>query len=247
MQQIDFLPRRFHEQVAARRARIWRVTLLVSFGLVVCLAGTGQYLFYRSAKADLEGVFSQHAAAVDKAAKLAQLQRDLDEARQFAALYTYLQHPWPRSQLLAAVTRNLPASVTITELSVSDEIQPALAAGGAAQVPAAAEQETPDQAARRDLHALRGRHDTTRCVVQLTGVTTDAAALHLFVMVLGNSSLFAEAKLDSLEAIRGGKDRHISRFLVQLVVRPGYGQPDGPSGPPPEVADADTRGEGPTS
>jgi len=65
-------------------------------------------------------------------------------------------------------------------------------------------------------------------VLMLSGVTTDSAALQQYLLVLGKSELFVKTELGSLEADPADRPGAM-HFIARLVIRPGYGQPGGPT------------------
>ena len=92
--------------------------LLLSFGLVVFAAASGQYVCYRSAQRDLAAVEPRYAEALAQAARLQQAHNDMNQAREFVELYTFLRHPWPRTRLLSEIAQHLPNTVTLRELTI---------------------------------------------------------------------------------------------------------------------------------
>jgi hypothetical protein len=227
MQQIDFLPGRFLEKRARRRARFFQAA-----ALALCLAGVagaavGQMVLRQSVQRELRDIEPRYALAVSRQAALDELARRLREAEEAADLYTYLQHPWPRTQLLAEIVEHLPASIALTELTIATQVtQKAPASSGHVRLaPAATEDLSP---ARHDLRDLRELYDRQKAVTEISGRTRDVPQLHAFVGQLAGRPLFLSAKLESLEV---QDDAGTARFLVRIIVRPGYGQPGGPTGP----------------
>src|SRR5688500_5808847 len=113
MKDIDFLPARYREQYSQRRAQLWRLTVLALFVAGVGATAAGQYTLRRSARQHLEAVNPQHSAARAKSDQHTQLQQQLKDVQATTQLYAYLQHPWPRTQILAEVAERLPATLTL--------------------------------------------------------------------------------------------------------------------------------------
>jgi hypothetical protein len=145
-------------------------------------------------------------------------------------LITYLRHPWPRTRILAAVVAPLSADLRFEELEIRCEA-PAGVRLATRLSPAAREEEERRLAAlappARDLSRLRDQCDPAQTVVTITGLTSNSAALHEYVGALDRDDLFAEVRLESIGA--DPSEPSSIRFRVSLVVRPGYGQPGGPS------------------
>lgn len=232
MKNVDFLPTRYHERDLRRQAQIWRYLVLLAFGSVICAATLGQLVLKQAAQARVVAFQQVHFEAQQKQARLKQLQTDLAATAQVAELYVYLQHPWPCSQLLTQLMTPLPANVTLGELTV---LQDGDATEGTApnfQLVASDKDVSNLPPSQRDLANLRRRHDGGRTRIQLSGTTRDTSALNEYVQALNRSRLFQSAKLVSLESTAADQSTPDSRFEVQVVVRPGYGQPGGPREPP---------------
>jgi hypothetical protein len=96
----------------------------------------------------------------------------------------------------------------------------------------------PAEAAKRDLDQLRSTYDPISPAIHVIGITSDAANLHRYVGRLAPSPLFATAKIESLEAVTSDVGVTGSRFELRLQIRPGFGQPGGPTEPLIEPATA---------
>ena len=230
MKEIDFLPARYRERSAQQRARIWRALMLcclAGFAGVVALA---QVAMRKPIERELAATLAQYPAAQVTTARADQLNKDLAEIDGFAALYTYLRHPWPVTQLLSTIVDPLPDSIVITEITLDRKsaAQPPVmpTAPGQPVQPLA-----PAEAAKRDLERLRSLQDGISPTVHVVGTTSDASNLHGYVSRLAPSSLFKAARIESLEAVTSDKGIAGSRFELRLQLRPGFGQPDGPKEP----------------
>ena len=85
-----------------------------------------------------------------------------------------------------------------------------------------------------DLKRLRYENDSLQTVIYVAGVSTDATAIHEYVAALCQAPLLLKVELRALESDLEMRrvSAHGSRFVVRIVVRPGYGQPDGPTTAP---------------
>ena len=227
MKNIDFLPERYHERDLKRKAAIWQYSLLIGFGGMLLAATIGQLAIKRSLEASLAELKPSRIDTNVKRERSQLLRQQLDSAEQSAALYTYLRHPWPRTQLIASITDLLPESVFLDEVELVEQApqRSAFAGDGAADefggpTPAAA-----------DLARLRHGHDAGRLVIRIRGSVDDTAALNEYVGRLGGVALFRGVSLSSLQSRASRGELAGSSFELNAVVRPGHGQPDGPNGP----------------
>ena len=229
MKNIDFLPSRYRERDARRQATIWRITLLLSFGGFLCAATIAQVALKRTVQASLAEHKKTYAAAKLKTERQKALELKLANLEERAELYTYLRHPWPRTQLLLAVVNGVPDTTVLEELSISQsqEEQSAGSTAGHFTAPEGKQASTTDPP-HQDLEFLRKENDLAQTTIQISGTASDTAALNQFVSALGQSSLFQCATLTSLEASNEPGQQGYSKFQVNIIVRPGYGQPGGP-------------------
>jgi Tfp pilus assembly protein PilN len=148
-----------------------------------------------------------------------------------AELFTYLEHPWPRTQLIDALLAPLPEEITFDELTIDGETR--VDNLNTLTVPSRksrkAEQETACTLlpATEDLQQLRAECDGTRTVITLKGLATDSEALYRYLADLSRAPLFAKTELRCIEA-ESTDDGGQLRFFATIVVQPGYGQPGGP-------------------
>ena len=254
MTRIDFLPEKYHHERSAHRTRIWALALLAMFGGVIAATSLLQFKVKRSVRRQVLVVDAMYVDAESKTQRLLNLQARLKLARTTARLHLYLRHPWPCTQILAAVVEGLPDSVSISELRLAG---PATKTGkprsGGRVRPSrrhAVQQEVDSvqPPAQRDLQHLRNESGRGPTVVYLTGVTQDTSSLHQYVSEIGRLDLIAKVELGSIESIESDSEfngtsnmQNASRFQIRLIVETGYEHPNGPrqpldAGPGSEVA-----------
>jgi hypothetical protein len=229
MKNIDFLPEVYRERIALRQARVWWGIVVVIFGVAIGSTATAQYLLKQSVQRQFDELEPRFAAAQEQVRRLAQSQTDNRTAGQWAGLITYLEQPWPRSQLVAEVIRPLPESIRLTELIVAEEelARPTTEEAGPRRRNRPTEQPAHKLApASADLEALRQAHDFKRPVIEISGTVHDVALLHEFVTTLGRSPLVARAQIKSMESASTTVLDQPTTFTVRLVFRPSHGQPD---------------------
>lgn len=254
MKNIDFLPTAYRERNALRNSRAWWGIVVLVFGTVILATASVQFTWRRSVQNELDAVQAEFMVATQRDMELARLQKQIQAASEAAGLYTYLQHPWPRSQVLATIAKPIPDAIHLHEIHLGEEA--VLTANSDA--PASGRRRTSSKdkdapklpPAQQDLAALRKECDTRQTVVDLSGIADDVQQLHAYVAELGKSPIVSHAQLRSLEAVTGGEapDSALpetagkqfigTRFSVHLVIKPGYGQPGGPepkSAPKPDA------------
>ncbi len=233
MQDVDFLPVRYRQRRLRRRWQPWRVVVVFVFVVLAATAALSQQGRKRRAEHELAAIGPQYEMAVSQNRRLTEIQTRLAAAREDAELLTYLRHPWPRTQLLAALLTPLPEEITLERLQITHELR---------------QDHVPRQRYRRsetgrqdgeteklppaacDLKRLREQFDEQKTFVLISGTASESAAVHRYLGDLGRSSLFIEADLESLESAEQDPTKRL-QFDAALVVRPGYGQPGGPTDP----------------
>jgi hypothetical protein len=146
----------------------------------------------------------------------------------------------------------LPQQVTLEHLEILREAGTSKTPGRFPQPPAAPQDKEAEAKAQdalppagRDLKQLRDTCDRQQTMIAISGIATDSDALHEYLGRLAHSRLVAKAELVSIEREpeRGGMPpadgqpglAETVRFHATLTVKPGYGQPGGPTGAhPPE-------------
>ncbi len=205
--------------------------MLVGGLFVVLLGASGwfHHLLRRGAQDELARLQVPYEQAQALAARHAELQRRLGAAATEAELMTYLRHPWPSTQILSAALAPLPDCITLQQIRLF-RVPP-----GPTQGIVQPNQNKPDDPgapkltpAEHDLLQLREECDHGPLVLMLTGLTSDTASLQRYLVILGDVKLFVKADLSSMEANSADRPGAL-RFTARLVVRPGYGQPDGPA------------------
>jgi Tfp pilus assembly protein PilN len=215
MQTIDFLPQKFRERATHRRARIWQFVVLGLFGSVVLLTLFYQVVSRGGTRARLAEVTPQHSLAVQQALRHTELRTELGHLQQQVSLYAFLQHPWPRTQVLAGIASRLPASCVLTALRVVNEVPKS---ANVIAKPVAGQAEL--QGAEYDLKQLLESSKGAQSIVYVSGVTENAVELHEYVARLSQSGLFSQAELRSFESTRESTPRG-GKFEIRAVLSPG--------------------------
>jgi hypothetical protein len=239
MSNVDFLPNDYRRQAADRRWQMRLMILLAIYAGVVGVVTTAQNLERRSLERrhDLVRIPFEQARAASK--RLAELRSQLTESNDVAEFHTYLQHPWPRTQILVALIERLPPEVTLSEVEIrreqpEDRLPINRLRRQSAAVRKNVESESEPPSLRQALEQLRSEIDRARTIVRVRGVTTDNPALHRSIADLNNSRLFTRVDLESLGSLQDDLRPGATTFEIRLELLPGYGQPNGPKGPSSE-------------
>jgi len=230
---IDFLPAHYREKTEQRKGRAWRLSTVVLVVLLLPAVSVYQLRIRSQLKRELKGVAAQCVKVDGYRSQLQALDTQRRQQEAQARLIAYLQFPWPRSQIMAALTASLPQSLTLTSIQIEEISVSAVAPTSVVKSP---HQETQAQEkdllpADADLKALRDKHDTAQVTVIMTGLTTDPSELHEYLGQLSQNRLFVKAELLSLESPNSKQAAVLAlgaRFRAQIIVSPGPGQPGGP-------------------
>lgn len=238
MLQIDFLPQEYRQRQARHRVKPWRHIAVVVVLCIVAGLASLQRIERQRVRRELSFVTPIYEQVVGQQKRLTEMQAELRRAQNEADVYAYLKHPWPKTQLLAAVLKPAPGEVHIDQLNI---VREAVATATPAGMPESRPRNAgPDEQSKlspteRDLRRLRGEYDKLRTVIRLSGSTSDSAGLHAYFAELNRLPLFAKAEVESLETIEV-KGTTTVRFRAAIFVRAGYGQTGGQTTPPATLA-----------
>jgi hypothetical protein len=230
----DFLPAAYRQRSMNRRAYAWRVMAAAAMVAVFASTALWQHNHHKRVRAALAEVDVQYAQATLKSAQLTDVGARLQVQHKMAQLLTLLRHRWPRTQVLAAVTEQLPESVTLIECHLGHEVLPSTAPSAIALPQPNAP--PPDEPTRRtrDVERLLREHNERRYFLALTGHASDAATLHSYLARLGTSPLFSQVDLQSLENVPGNQSAAGAsppvRFSVRAILRAPHDEVLNPAG-----------------
>jgi hypothetical protein len=237
---IDCLPEIYRQRQVLRSARLWWGGVAVVFSLAIGGTAAAQWYLRHSLDVQLATVEPLYAISLQQNAEMANLQTKITQADDLVSLYLYLDHPWPRTQLLAEVAAPLPPSIRLIDLRLSEEGVVAPNSVVTEDVNRNSEAMPPAQpTAKSDLATLRADFDRKRAVLELSGNANKIEELHAYVDALAKSPLVAAASLTGLEAGVGASGGEGTKFRVRIEVRPGYGQPGAPAAKANGVTQAD--------
>jgi hypothetical protein len=230
MNDIDFLPIEYRQRHQRRQSQPWQIIVAAAVVLLVAAAAVVQRYQLRRAERDLATIAPTYDAAVALQKRLGEEAKRLEVERAAAELYTYFRHPWPRSQLLSALMKNLPDDVTFQQVQILRESLPAAPPTAKPSAEGIGEEERLKALApaKRDLELYHDLTDRTRVAVILSGTARNGPALHRYLSDLDATDIFDNADLDSLNSVKEKTGGEAIQFRAVLAVLPGYGQPGGP-------------------
>lgn len=243
MQAIDFLPEHYRERRKQRRVRWWWALIVCMFGGIVLATASLQWLNVQRVKRELANLDLQCNTFRQLDLQLLELETKVTSLSHSADLYTFLKHPWPRTQILTAVVAPLPKDVQLSNIRIAETlVAKKTVAAAAPEAAADAVKAAPLAPASADLQQLHDAHEAQRIVVHVEGSVKEAETLHSYLEALGNQPLIAEARLSSMET-RKLETHSLVVFEIQISIKGAHGLSEGPNGPlapvraaPPETA-----------
>ena len=229
MKNIDFLPEIYRHRQVLRSARLWWGGVAAVFGLAIGGTAAAQWYLRHRLDAQLAMVEPLYLVSLQRNAEMTSLQTRISQADDLVSLYLYLDHPWPRTQILAAVAAPLPPSIRLSELRLSEDAITIGSSAASEDVNRSAENTKTEAqpTAKTELARLRAEYDRKKTVLELSGQASSIEQLHAYVDALAKSPLVASANLTGLESGKETTGAAGTRFHVRIVIRPGYGQPGG--------------------
>lgn len=230
MKPIEFLPPEYRHKQALHRAKLWWLTIAVLFGTGIGLTAITQYGLRLQLQQQVAQFDREFQIATVRRAELEATQKRLQDADHEVALYTYLRHPWPKSQILAAIVAPLPSGIRLTEFHTSQEVG---IPGSTSNVNTTTVSVDANMAAvgnsfELDMKALRAASDAHPLYLTIQGTATTSDELHAYVAQLHKHRLFSKVELQSVEAQRISTGPSLTQFQIQVQLLPGLGQPGGP-------------------
>ena len=245
-QAIDFLPQDYRQHAAETKGQLWHVLVVVLFGGAICAAALSQWVVRRQVATESALVEVQYQAAVRQQAELESLRAELKQTNSEASLHAYLRHPWPRTQILCALTANVPDSIRLTELSIGHEQESAASNSRSASTSqAAGDLADPSQQQQRDgpsqdLDALAQECDARRTVAIVSGRASNITELHDYVERIEEELIVERVGFSTLEGQRN-RDGDSSEFQLRVEIAHPYGHPSRPRSAPEGSLTAQTR------
>jgi hypothetical protein len=230
MIEIDFLPIQYHQKNAYRQAKPWRIIVVSAFLCLVVIITISQAFHRRYLESEFNELGSAYEMAATQKQRYSDAQNQLKRLESEAELIAYLRHPWPRSQLIAALLSRLPDEITLEQLQITLQDGSITSPSNRRSTTASGDSDNQKSVlspGERDLQYLSSRSEGKQTVVILTGSTTDSAAVHRFLNEILANTLFAKTELGFITSVNESSGT-ATQFQAKLIVRPGYGRPGGP-------------------
>ncbi len=217
--EIEFLPKKYREKRKNKSFKVSRLLLVV-----VLLAGMGIVLLYQLAS--LHSLNLQVGALDQQNTKVMQLMQEVElrraeveVKRHHAKLLTFLDHTYPKSQVIAAITNPLPAEITIIRLQILVEQIP-----GAGNKPASEKgKEAPKgHPMQLDLKQLIEEAKSRHCTVEIEGTTDDTSCLYPYLASLHQAEIVESAKIESIDPHQKTDGSEFSNFTAHIKIKRGY-------------------------
>jgi hypothetical protein len=224
MKNIDFLPEIYRQREIMRRARLWWGIVVVIFGSAIGVAASAQAWLKHTLVQQLDDLTPPYAAAQAQVKELSSLQVEINKAGHEASLYTFLESPWPRTQLLAELVQPLATTIRLTQIHLAEEDQARSAIqAGPRNLKADEEAAAKATPSEKDLAKLQSETERRQTSIEIDGHTTDVQRLHRYVEDINRAPLIAAANIKSLEGAASNQQGQ-TRFTLRAIVRPGYCQ-----------------------
>jgi Tfp pilus assembly protein PilN len=229
MNDIDFLPSEYRREHSRRRRQVWQIAAIAFVTGTVSLAALVQSRTAANLRSNIDVLAPRYQAAEKRNNRLGELRTKLQDACDQAELFTYLRHPWPRTQIISALLHPLPEGITLRKVRISNRLS---REARRPDVRSQAQREAEEKRlaslspAAHDLEELRGRVDRMRTEVSISGTTAQSAILHTYVGKLARENFFTKAELESCETDKRSKNAQ-KQFEIDVLVKPGYGQEGG--------------------
>lgn len=217
--EIEFLPKKYREKRKSHNFQVSRLLLIV---LVV--ASMSAVVLYQLAS--LHAVNREVATLDQQHAKVMQLMQEVERRRaevavkrHHAKLLTFLDHPYPKSQVISAIANPLPTEITITRLQLTVE-QTAVAG----QKPVSEKGKSAPQGhpMELDLKQLIDDAKSRHCTVEVEGTTDDTSCLYTFLASLHQAEIIESAKIESIDPHQNSDGSEFSNFTAHVKVKRGY-------------------------
>ncbi|MEW4562781.1 hypothetical protein AB1K70_09655 [Bremerella sp. JC770] len=217
--EIEFLPKKYREKRKSHNFQVSRLLVVV-----VMVAGMSAVLLYQLAA--LHAVNRQVAALEEPHERVMQLMQEVERQRaevaikrHHAKLLTFLEHPYPKSQVISAIASPLPSEITITRLQVTVE----QTAGANNKAPSEKGKKAPQgHPMELDLKQLVDEAKSRRCTVEVEGTTDDTSCLYTFLASLHQAEIIESAKIESIDPHQNSDGTEFSNFTAHVKIKRGY-------------------------
>ena len=220
MNEIEFLPKRFREKQHHSNIKISRWLVLSLLLGAMALVSLYQFASLHRARGQLATMKTQHERIAALLQKVDQSRSKLDQMRHHARLQTFLDYPYPKSQVIAAVSNPLPAEIVITRIELARTQWATDRTRETSEN--AADQSRQGHPMELDLKQLVTESQRRLCTLEIEGTTIDTSSLYTFLAALHESDIVRSAKLESIDPQTNADGQEISSFTAHVNTEQGY-------------------------
>jgi Tfp pilus assembly protein PilN len=222
--QLSFLPDDYLERKAQRRTNVICAILflLVTAAIGVAFTHTEQTL--KSARKANEDLSRQHADAAKPIQQFQQLQDKQRTMAQQAELTSSLLEKVPRTYLLAEITNDMPAGLSLLEVLLESKVRVAQSTATPAAKSAFEQKKAELKAQKQGGAAVAAKPDAPApklydVSVKVTGVARTDVQVAQFISRLGQSKVIKEANLLISDEWEKNEEK-LRKFQIELVLDP---------------------------
>jgi hypothetical protein len=226
MRDIDFLPIEHQRERRQQRSQTVQIAAVAVICALTAATALMQDRRRHYVQDELAVIAPAYDAAVRRKAQMNELENQRCIAKADAELYTYLRHPWPRTQLLAALIAPMSDGISLQQVQIVREPPETSTDKNGEEVKIGL-----PISAQRDLARFRNQMDAVPTTVVLTGTTAETSMLYRYLNDLESVGFFEKADLDWIKNIDNGRGGGVVQFRAIVTVVPSYGLPRGPRGP----------------
>lgn len=210
--QPSFLPKDYLANKQRRRTNIICTSLLA---IVITAIAAAMLLSQRSLRhiearhKQIEAQYTEAAKRIDQVKKLEQIQQAMSQQAQLAAS---LLEKVPRSNLLAEITNDLPAGVSLIDLTMSSKARP---------TPRPVVTKTPleqkkEAKEKKNAPPEPKLYDVS---IKLSGVAADDVQVAQFIRNLSGSKLLQDVNLVVVQQAKMNGDE-VRKFVLDMMINP---------------------------
>ncbi|MEW4451309.1 hypothetical protein AB1L30_01360 [Bremerella sp. JC817] len=219
LHEIEFLPKKYREKRTRSSSNISRLVLAaVVVGVMVTV------VIFQLAKLHTLNV---QVASLDKQhERISQLMQEVDRKRaevtalrHHANLLAFMDHPYPKSQVIASITNPLPADIVLTRIQLTTQQTGPPVVRGAKEKGSVEPKGDP---LKGDLEKLITELRNERCSIELEGTTRDSSLLYQFLADLHQSEVVESAKIESIDPQQNPDGSESSTFTAHVRIKRGH-------------------------
>lgn len=218
--EIEFLPKRFREKQRHSNIKVSRWLVLSLLLGVMALVSLCQLASLHHVRGQLATLKTQHDRIAALLQEVDKSRSRLTQMRHHARLQAFLDHPYPKSQIIAEVTNPLPAEIVITRIELARTLR--AADGTRAVAENASDQGKKGHPMELDLKQLVSESERRQCTLEIEGTTSDTSSLYTFLATLHESDIVQSAKLESIDPQTNAQGQELSSFTAHVNIEQGH-------------------------